>query len=482
MRKIELPAALAGFIELLETRYLMAGETVTQFTLINADTDQPIGALVDGATVNFQTIGTNRLNVVAQTAGTTESVRFALDANSNFRTENSAPFTLAGDSAGDYNPWTPSLGAHTLRGTPFTADNAGGVAGTALQVNFTVVNQGVPSNRAPVLAAIGNKTIAPGATLNVPVSATDLDGDAIVLSATGLPVWASFTDNGNGTGTLAIAPPAGTGDATFNGITITATDNGSPVLSDSETLSITVASAPATGITLTLYNADTDQPIGPFGDGTVINFALLGTTRFSVLAVPPASASSVRFGLDSNSNFRTENSAPYTIAGDSGSDFKPWTPSLGAHTLTVTHFSADNGGGTAGTPLVINFTVVNQQVVDPVALQTSTSSLAFGSVTTGSFVTADVTLTNPSAPGGSSVTVLATSITGSSAFTDNFNDAADITLAPGQSTIITVRFAPLTGGALAGTLSIQHSGTNSPLSITLGGSGIASNTAPVLAP
>ena len=36
-----------GILEQLETRRLMAGEAVTQLTLVNADTDQRIGQLVD---------------------------------------------------------------------------------------------------------------------------------------------------------------------------------------------------------------------------------------------------------------------------------------------------------------------------------------------------------------------------------------------------------------------------------------------------
>ena len=51
---------------------------------------------------------------------TVGSVRFALDGNANFQTESVAPYALAGDTAGDYNPWTPALGAHTLTATPFT--------------------------------------------------------------------------------------------------------------------------------------------------------------------------------------------------------------------------------------------------------------------------------------------------------------------------------------------------------------------------
>ena len=43
-----------------------AGEVVS-LTLINADTNQPIGELSDGAVLNFSELGTNNLSVVANT-------------------------------------------------------------------------------------------------------------------------------------------------------------------------------------------------------------------------------------------------------------------------------------------------------------------------------------------------------------------------------------------------------------------------------
>ena len=75
-----------------------------------------------------------------------------------------------------------------------------------------------------------------GITLDLVVSATDPDGDPINLTSSRLPPFATFIDNGDGTGTLTLAP--GFEDAGFfPGATITASD---ATLSDSETLSITV--------------------------------------------------------------------------------------------------------------------------------------------------------------------------------------------------------------------------------------------------
>ena len=452
-----------GQIEMLESRRLLAGEAVTGFLLINADTDQSIGVLADGATINFQTIGTTRLNVVAQTAGTVESVRFALDADSNYRTENTAPYALAGDSAGNYNPWTPSLGGRTLTATPFTADGAGGVAGIARSVTFNVINQSPTTNRPPVLAAIGNKTVAAGATLSVNVSATDPDNHAILLAASNLPSFASFIDKGNGQGTLTLAPPSNA-SGTFNGVTITATDNGSPALSDSETFSITVTNSTLSVGSFTLINADTDQPIGTLGNGGVIDFSKIPTRNLNIRADASASAASVRFGLDGNNNFRTENTRPFALAGDSGGNYNAWTPSLGQHTVSATPFSGSNASGTSGAALTVNFSVISGPavVLNPAAI---TFSVPQG----GTAPTQNVTV---------SISDAATA--GSASYTA-FSNAVWLNVAPGAGSTpgtltLSVNTAGLPLGAHKARLSVKSPGRTSaviPVTLNVTGSFIA---------
>src|SRR5918993_2221128 len=82
-----LAASCKPVVEGLEGRRLLSG-TITTLTLINADTDKAIGTLENGATLNLATLPTKNLNVRAEVSGEVESVRFALDAKANFRTEN----------------------------------------------------------------------------------------------------------------------------------------------------------------------------------------------------------------------------------------------------------------------------------------------------------------------------------------------------------------------------------------------------------
>jgi len=117
----------------------LSATEVVDFTLINAQTDRDIRTLADGDTIDLGVAA--RLNVRANTRGKVGSVRFALDDNRNFLTENVAPYALQGDRNGDYGVWTPSPGQHVLTATPYTRSGAGGTRGTAKTITFTVVGK-----------------------------------------------------------------------------------------------------------------------------------------------------------------------------------------------------------------------------------------------------------------------------------------------------------------------------------------------------
>jgi len=143
------------------------GDTVISFTLVNADTDVDIGPLNDGDTVNVAAIGTSNLNIRANTSpATVGSVRFGLDGNANYRTENSAPYAMEGDTTGDYNAWVPSLASHTVTATPYSASGAGGTAGTPLTVTFTVVDDAA-TYTLTVISGTGSGSYAAGAVVTI---------------------------------------------------------------------------------------------------------------------------------------------------------------------------------------------------------------------------------------------------------------------------------------------------------------------------
>jgi hypothetical protein len=118
---------------------LQNSQQVSSLILINADTDQPILTMTDGMTINLATLPTRNLNIQALTSpSAVGSVRFALDANANYRTETAAPYAMAGDVNGNYTAWTPAVGLHTLTATPYTGTGGTGTAGVPLKITFSV--------------------------------------------------------------------------------------------------------------------------------------------------------------------------------------------------------------------------------------------------------------------------------------------------------------------------------------------------------
>ena len=86
-------------------------------------------------------------------------MRFALDGNLKFSTESTAPYALAGDNNSNYTAWTPALGSHSLKATPYSAAGGTGTAGTPLTIGFTVTNSTATSK---TLATASNTPTGPG--------------------------------------------------------------------------------------------------------------------------------------------------------------------------------------------------------------------------------------------------------------------------------------------------------------------------------
>src|SRR5687768_10356813 len=391
----------ARFESLESRRYFAA---VTSLTLLNADTDQPVVGLenfVDGAVLDLATLPTTRLNVLANVTADVSSVNFGYDANPNHQLENNAPFAFASDAGGDFKPWTPALGTHTMTVTPYTADNRLGTAGEAVTVTFTVISTPEPEPEPAPGPAVTGLTLI-NATNDQPIAGYENLASGAVLDLATLPTTAlnvlahvtpdvssvNFGYDGNpnhqleNTAPFAFASDAG-GDfkpwtPTLGSHTITVTpytaDNRLGTAGQPRVITFTVISTvpdpepepePQPGPTvtgLTLINADTNQPVAGYTDLTsdmVLDLAALPTTRLNVRANVGSGVASVRFAYDGNANFRTENVAPYAFAGDTYDEFDAWTPALGAHTLKATAYSAASAGGVAGSTRTVTFTVVS---------------------------------------------------------------------------------------------------------------------------
>jgi hypothetical protein len=242
------------------------GPRVTGLSLVDAERDLVIGPLEDGAIIDLSSLATDRLNVRASTdPATVGSVAFELD-DEAARVENAAPYALAGDDGGDYRGWSPAPGSHRLAVTAYSQSSAGGVAGTPLTVEFTVVTEAPPPPPAP-------------------------------------------------------AEP-----------TVTA---------------------------FVLVDAATDEPLTQLRDEAIVDLSELGTRALNIVAEVASAGddASVRFGLDGSERYRIENEAPFALAGNIGSDYRSWTPSLGSHVLMAEPYAERDAEGAAGAALSIAFDV-----------------------------------------------------------------------------------------------------------------------------
>jgi hypothetical protein len=142
-----------------------------------------------------------------------------------------AAFADSGNGVGNFD-FSPDFGQEGVYFVTFKIFDGALVDSEVVEIDVTGTNQ------IPVLAAIGAQVTDENVNLNFTVSATDADGDSIILSTSALPGTAAFTDNGDGTGSFDWTP--GYTDAAVYNVTFYATDT---LDTDSELITITVNDA-----------------------------------------------------------------------------------------------------------------------------------------------------------------------------------------------------------------------------------------------
>ncbi|HET9952311.1 MAG TPA: Ig-like domain-containing protein [Candidatus Eisenbacteria bacterium] len=147
-----------------------------------------------------------------------------------------ATFVDNHDNTGSF-AWTPASdqsGSYTVQ---FRADDTfGGIDNE--YVSITVLNANAP----PSMGAISDRLVDPGTMAILSLWATDDDGDPLSFGASGLPAWGEFTDYGDNTASIVLAPPMGTPPGTWT-ITVTVTDGKDPV---SQSFQVTVTGTAVT--------------------------------------------------------------------------------------------------------------------------------------------------------------------------------------------------------------------------------------------
>ena len=122
-------------------------------------------------------------------------------------------------------------------------------------------------NRRPAPPPVANRSARAGASFSyIFEHAADLDGDAVTYSATGLPGWLMFTSESR---TFSGNPADG--DVGTTEITVTATDDGTPVLSSTAAFTLTVIA----------LNADNRAPV-PVGSLEAVSLSTGATSTVPV--------------------------------------------------------------------------------------------------------------------------------------------------------------------------------------------------------
>ena len=217
--------------------------------------------------------------------------------------------TLSVDGLPSGASFTPASGLFTWTPTELQRGS--------FEVTFTVTDDGTPSlsdsetititvnqaNAAPVLAVIDDKTVDEEATLAFTVAASDPDDDPVnnlTLSVDALPAGAGFDAATGAFNWTPTESQQGSYEVTF-----TVTDDGTPNMSDSETITITV-------------NEVNDAPVlAAIGDKTADEEFELSFTVTAIDADLPAN------GL----TYSLSGSVPTGAAIDPDTGFFSWTPS-----------------------------------------------------------------------------------------------------------------------------------------------------------
>ncbi len=379
-------------------------------------------------------------------------------------------------------------------------------------------------NQAPVIAPIGNKTLLAGTRIAFDVNASDVNGNAISLSANNLPSFMTFVDSGNGKGKFTVAPnEIHVGSYSLS---VTATDNGSPSLSQTSSFTVVVrpSTAPAETVLYRVnaggeaissnpsWAGDPWYSPSPFsnalqaGSNTLFLGALIDNTDPSLpVGTPLEIFQSERWdspvGTEMQWNFPVspgrylvrlyfaetyaqnlrDGARVFDVAIENSivlNDYDIFTDVGGRAVAKSFLVTADSNIDIDFARVVENPSVRAIEILTastlPNLLSASASSLQFVPTPTGSVAQQTITLTNLGSIGSPAIVVDSTSIVGvgSASFQDSFDNTTRVTIAPGASINLTVNFLPTSVGSKSASLEIAHSGSNSSMVVPLSGQAI----------
>ena len=333
------PAPLiAGTSQSMTVSGLTAGQTY-YFAMKTQDEVPNISALSNSASAVAQTnnapvfaaIGNQSVD---ENAGLTFTLS-ATDADSDALTYSAADLpseATLNSSTGAFS-WTPTYSQAGSYNVTFSVNDGTGEGGTDSETIILTVNN---VNRAPVLAAIGNKTIAEGSVLIFTLSATDEDSETLSYSAIDLPSEATLD---NSTGAFSWTPTysqAGSYNVTFS-----VNDGNASNGSYSETITLTVTNVNQAPVLAAIGNKT-------IAEGSVLIFTLSATDE------------------DSETLSYSAIDLPSEATLDSSTGAFSWTPTYsqaGSYAVTFNVNDGNASNGSYSETITLTVTNVNQAPV-----------------------------------------------------------------------------------------------------------------------
>ncbi|QMU31310.1 malectin domain-containing carbohydrate-binding protein [Adhaeribacter radiodurans] len=315
------------------------------------------------------------LHFFSQQAGTISQAQTITLTNTSSTTQQINTVTLTGANSAEFthnfsNAVSLSANASAIVAVSFKPASLGTkvaqlsvtYSGSTTPLTISLTGEGTNNpNQAPIANAGTDKAITlPTNSVGLNGSGTDPDGtiQAYSWSQVSGPNTATFNNK-------TVASPTVSGLVAGSYVFSLVVKDNFGTSSAADQIVVTVNSTTGTNQQVTgfvLINATTEQAIQPLTNGSVLNLGALPTKALNIQAITnPAKIGSVVFSLSGKqAKQATETAVPYALFGDNNGNYNSWTPAAGSYTLKATPYSGTNGTGTAGSPLTINFTVVNQ--------------------------------------------------------------------------------------------------------------------------
>ncbi|HZQ20918.1 MAG TPA: choice-of-anchor D domain-containing protein [Terriglobales bacterium] len=415
---------------------------------------QPGSLSLGSASVNFGSItaGTSKtLSLTATNLGSQSvTINSASTSNNSFSLMSpSVPSTVAAGASTTFSLKFAPGAAGTFNGTLTIASNASNASVSVPLSGTAVANGQLAAN--PSTAAFGNVLVGNQQTISetltntgvssVTISQASPSGSGFSLSGITTPLTLS---GGQSTSFTVTFSPQATGAATGS-VTITS-DATNPTLS-----------IPLSGTGIAAGQLSASPSTAAFGNVTIGNQLSVSETVTNTggtsVSISNVAISGTGFSLNGIA-------APVTLAAGQSTSFTivfvPQSSGAASGNVTLTSNAANP---TLAIPLT-------GSGITPGQLTNNPATAAFGSVNVGNQQSLTETVTNT---GGTSVTISQIGITGTGFSLSGIS--APKTLAAGQSTTLTVTFAPQAAGTASGSVTVSSNAPNPTLTIPLSGTG-----------